>query len=89
MASDKYPFRAELFGGPLDGQEVTVPQGLDLLRLAVPPGPPRLEDFNADPMADGGPTIVQYEIIEYTYVEPRDPFLPKRIATSGKYRWRP
>jgi hypothetical protein len=85
--NDKYPFRAELFGGPLDGQIVTVPQGLDLLRMPIPPGRPSLAD--SEPMTDLGPAIAQYEIIEYTYVEPRDPFLPKRIATSGKYRWRP
>ena len=89
MADDQYPFRAELFGGPLDGQQVTVPQGLDVLVLPIPPGPPRLVDFNADPVAAGGPAVARYEIVEYTYVEPRDPFLPKRIAVSGTYRWRP
>ena len=83
--SDRLNIRAELMGGPLDGQVMDVDGVPDLLRLPLSSGLPG--DYDALELGlQDEPAVAIYVLVERDVVVTGDPFLPRRTV-GGKYQY--
>lgn len=100
MPVERLDLDAQLIGGPMDGESIRIRADFDgrrqhvpdIVRVAVPPSRPSVASYGYEPdLADLAEPIAVavYELRERSYIEPHDPFLPKRIMVAGRYHWKP